>query len=395
MIGRANMVAAAFALTALTYGLTRFAYGLLLPSIRADLDLSAIAGGWIGGLAFASYCLGVVLAFTLVDRFGERYITVLAGSCATVAMAIIAVSWSVWSLGFAMALGGLSTGLTSPPLASAVAITLSHPDQHKANGLINSGTAVGIVISGAAALAFYGSWRALYAAFAGLGLIITFWLSWTIPPRNSKNVAEKLHWGDAQVPGAHNLTAGSFIVGFASTAVWTFGANVMQDEVDFSRYQIALSWIVLGVVGIGGSSTGSLVQHLGLPFVYRLAVAVMGLAIAILAAAIGYSPLAFIALGLFGLGYIVATGALLIWGVSIYSRHPALGLSVPFLIVAIGQTVGAPIFGLLWDVGGRVSALAIFAMVMAAAASFTAAKNAPSEESHQSDRIGGAVSDKS
>jgi predicted MFS family arabinose efflux permease len=377
---RANMVAAAFALTALTYGLTRFAYGLLLPSIRADLNLSTIAAGWIGGLAFASYCLGVVLAFTLGDHFGERCITVLAGSCATGAMAIIAVSSSAWSLGLAMALGGLSTGLTSPPLASAVAKTISHPDQPKANGLINSGAAVGIVISGAAALVFYGSWRVLYAAFAGLGLIITFWLFWTIPPQNSKNVAEKLHWGDAHVAGALNLITSSFIVGFASTAVWTFGANILQDEVEFSRYQIALSWIVLGLVGIGGSSTGSLVQHLGLPAVHRLAVAMMGLAIAIFAAAIDYSPLAFIALGLFGFSYIVATGALLIWGVSIYSRHPALGLSVPFLTVAIGQTVGAPIFGLLWDVGGSVSALAIFAMVMAAGASFTAAKKPPSEQ---------------
>jgi predicted MFS family arabinose efflux permease len=374
------MVAAAFALTALTYGLARFAYGLLLPSIRADLDLSAIAAGWIGGVAFASYCLGVVLAFTFVDHFGERCITVLAGSCATGAMTIIAVSWSGGSLGFAMALGGLSTGLTSPPLASAVARTLSHPDQPKANGLINSGTAIGIVISGAAALAFYGSWRALYVAFAGFGLIITFWLSWTIPPRNSKTVAEKLHWGDAQVPGALKLMASSFIVGFASTAVWTFGANIMQDEVDFSRSQIALSWIVLGVVGIGGSLTGPLVQHLGLPAVHRLSVAMMGSAIAIFAAAIGNSPLVYIALGLFGFGYIVATGALLIWGVSIYSRYPALGLSVPFLTVAIGQTVGAPIFGLLWDVGGSVSALAIFAMVMAVGASFTAAKKAPSRQ---------------
>lgn len=376
----ANMVAAAFALTALTYGLTRFAYGLLLPSIRTDLNLNAVSAGWIGGLAFASYCLGVVMAFTLVDRFGERCITVLAGSCATGAMAIIAVSWSGWSLSFAMALGGLSTGLTSPPLASTVARTFSHPNQPKANGLINSGTAVGIVISGAAALAFYGSWRPLYAAFAGLGLIITFWLFWTIPPRNGKNVAEKLHWGNAHVPGARNLMAGSFIVGFASTAVWTFGANIMQDEMDFSRYQIATSWIVLGVVGIGGSSTGSLVQHLGLPAVHRLSVAMMGIAIAFLAAAIGYSHLAFIALGLFGFGYIVTTGALLIWGVSIYTRHPALGLSVPFLIVAIGQTVGAPIFGLLWDVGGSVSALVIFALVMAAGASFTAAKKASAEQ---------------
>jgi hypothetical protein len=45
MKGRINLVAAGFALTALTYGLGRFAYGLLLPHIREDLSLvlSALA----------------------------------------------------------------------------------------------------------------------------------------------------------------------------------------------------------------------------------------------------------------------------------------------------------------------------------------------------------------
>lgn len=380
MMRHANMVGAAFALTALTYGLTRFAYGLLLPSIRAELSLSATAAGWIGGLAFASYCVGVVLAFTLVDRFGERWITVLAGTAATGAMAIIVVSWSGWDLGFAMTLGGLSTGLTSPPLASAVARTLSHPDQVKANGFINSGTAVGIVISGAAALVFSDSWRGLYVAFAGVGVMTTLWLWRTMPPRDTKVVVEKLHWNDVQTSGAVNLLSSSFMVGFASTAVWTFGADIMRDEVGFSGNQIALSWIALGVIGIAGSSTGALVQYLGLPAVHRLAIAMMSLAVVLLAAASAYSPLAFIALGMFGLGYIIATGVLLLWGISIYNRRPALGLSMPFLFVAVGQTAGAPVFGMVLDASGSITALGAFSIVMASGARFTAAKKTPFRE---------------
>ncbi|MDP9840592.1 putative MFS family arabinose efflux permease [Neorhizobium huautlense] len=380
MMRHANMVGAAFALTALTYGLTRFAYGLLLPSIRAELSLSATAAGWIGGLAFASYCVGVVLAFTLVDRFGERWITVLAGTAATGAMAIIVVSWSGWGLGFAMTLGGLSTGLTSPPLASAVARTLSHPDQVKANGFINSGTAVGIVISGAAALVFSDSWRGLYVAFAGVGVMTTLWLWRTMPPRDTKVVVEKLHWNDVQTSGAVNLLSSSFMVGFASTAVWTFGADIMRDEVGFSGNQIALSWIALGVIGIAGSSTGALVQYLGLPAVHRLAIAMMSLAVVLLAAASAYSPLAFIALGMFGRGYIIATGVLLLWGISIYNRRPALGLSMPFLFVAVGQTAGAPVFGMVLDASGSITALGAFSIVMASGARFTAAKKTPFRE---------------
>ncbi|WJH38377.1 MFS transporter (plasmid) [Aliirhizobium terrae] len=175
------MVAAAFSLTALTYGLARFAYGLLLPSIRADLNLSATASGWIGSVAFASYCLGVILAFTLVERLGERRICVFAGLSAAGAMTIAAVSSSGWHIGFAMAIGGLSTGLTSPPLASAVERAMQQSAQARANGVINAGTAVGIVISGAAAIAFAGNWRELYAGFACLGLLTAFWLWWAMP----------------------------------------------------------------------------------------------------------------------------------------------------------------------------------------------------------------------
>ena len=55
MKGRINLVAAAFTLTALTYGLGRFAYGLLLPHIREDLSLSATGAGWIGRYGIRQY----------------------------------------------------------------------------------------------------------------------------------------------------------------------------------------------------------------------------------------------------------------------------------------------------------------------------------------------------
>jgi hypothetical protein len=50
--------------TALSYGLARFAYGLQLPHIRDDLALTAAAAGWIGGGAFAAYCVGIAVALS-------------------------------------------------------------------------------------------------------------------------------------------------------------------------------------------------------------------------------------------------------------------------------------------------------------------------------------------
>ncbi|MFC7607335.1 MFS transporter [Teichococcus aestuarii] len=177
-----NLVAAGFALTALTYGLGRFAYGLLLPQLREALSLGTVAAGWIGGGAFAAYCAGVLLAALGGDRLGERGVAVLAGLTATAGLGLVALAPSVPVLGAALALAGLSTGLTSPPLASAVARRFAAPARPSANGTINAGTAAGIVLSGAAALAFAAAWRELYALFALAGAGVTAWLWFAVPP---------------------------------------------------------------------------------------------------------------------------------------------------------------------------------------------------------------------
>ena len=46
-----NLLAGAFALTAVSYGLARFAFGLLLPEIRTELSLDIAATGDGGVIA--------------------------------------------------------------------------------------------------------------------------------------------------------------------------------------------------------------------------------------------------------------------------------------------------------------------------------------------------------
>lgn len=176
-----NLVAAGFALTALSYGLARFAYGLLLPQIREDLSMGVTAAGWVGGSAFAAYCFGILLAFYGVRKLGHRFIALAAALAATAGMGLVTFSSSQWTLGLGIGLAGLSTGLTSPPLATAVAAHFSDRDSPKANGMINAGTAAGIVFSGMAALLAAGAWRELYGLFALSGAGISVWLWFAVP----------------------------------------------------------------------------------------------------------------------------------------------------------------------------------------------------------------------
>ena len=362
-----NLVLAAFALTALSYGLARFAYGLLLPQIRQDLALSVSAAGWIGGSAFAAYCLGIVATFVLSAKVSPRGLTVMAGAAASLGMALIVIASSGLALGCGVALAGLSTGLTSPPLASAVAARLDDTDRPRANGFINAGTAAGIVFSGLAAILAAGQWRQLYALFGLIGIGVTFWLWFALPRRVVHDVGQNFSLAMLRRPGVLPLCASAFLMGLASTAIWTFGADILRSEAGFSDRWIAGAWIVLGAAGISGCATGVLTDRFGVARMQHLALA--GIAVGTLGlAATGASAIyGLAAMSLFGAAYIVSSGVYLLQGIRLFADRPDLGLGIPFLLLALGQTAGTPIFGAVLEATGVTFALCVFAAAACAA----------------------------
>ncbi|UAW97205.1 MFS transporter [Halopseudomonas nanhaiensis] len=356
-----NLVAAAFALTALAYGLARFAYGLLLPQIRADLGLQVTEAGWIGGGAFAAYCAGIVLAFSLVGKRGPRAIALGAGLAATVGMALVVVASSAPSLGLGIALAGLSTGLTSPPLASAVSARIRDRDRPKANGMINAGTSAGIVLSGVAAIAAHGAWREVYILFSLIGVTVTVWVWFALPSRAHNTGPTGISLAILRRPGIVPLCSSAFLMGLASTAVWTFGADILRVEYGFTENSIAWAWIALGIAGLSGAFTGFFTTRFGKASVHAVALLAMATGILGLAMTLISPVYGFASVSVFGAAYIVSTGAYLIQGIDLLPDRPDLGLGIPFLVLAVGQTVGTPLFGLLLASAGVPVTLAAFA----------------------------------
>ncbi|MBD8621837.1 MULTISPECIES: MFS transporter [unclassified Pseudomonas] len=357
-----NLVAAAFALTALSYGLARFAYGLLLPQMRVELSLDATAAGWIGSGAFAAYCAGIVLTFVLNGTFTPRTLAVLAGLAATVGMACIVVASSGWMLGAGVALAGLSTGLTSPPLASAVAARFNAAGRAKANAAINAGTAAGIVFSGAAAAMTVDAWRELYALFALIGAAITVWLWRALPQGGGSDTGAGMSLKLIGRPGLALLCLSAFAMGLSSTAIWTFGADILRGAFGVSDSGIAWAWIVLGAAGVSGAATGVLIDRFGTAVIHGGSLLAIVTAILTLAASEFSIAYGFVAMGLFGAAYIMSSGAYLIQGTALLPDRPDLGLGFPFLCLALGQTAGAPLFGAAMGAMGVTAALFAFAL---------------------------------
>lgn len=129
---------------AITYGLARFVLGLFLPLIRDDLGLSAIEAGLVGALPFTSFIVAIVVAPQLSEWIGPRRAGALTVALAAAGLIIIASAPNGMVLALAVALCGISTGLSSPVLADAVSASVTPALRARVNAVHNAGTSIGV-----------------------------------------------------------------------------------------------------------------------------------------------------------------------------------------------------------------------------------------------------------
>ncbi|ARU88479.1 MFS transporter [Pseudomonas sp. M30-35] len=355
-----------FGLIAVCYGLARFTFGLFLPQIDADLSLSPTLSGLISGGSFLGYCIAIILSAHLTERFGARAVAIGAALVAAIGMLGIATAPSPLWLACAVMLAGSSTGLASPPMAAAVAAVVELERQEATNTIINSGTGAGVVLSGPVALVMGGQWRLAFAAFAALAFCMAIAAALSVPSRTK--TAMKSATGLPPFNSAlKRLIIASFLMGASSTAIWSFGSQLVTLRLGWSNSGAGLLWIAIGASGILGAGAGALVKQFGIDRVHWTFLAAMATGILLVGTA-STTPVLTLSGGvLFGAAYIMLTGVYLVWGVSALPDRPATGLMIGFLSIAIGQTAGAPIFGLLMDSLTIDSAVLVFACLAFAA----------------------------
>ncbi|MFN3770365.1 MAG: MFS transporter [Ectopseudomonas guguanensis] len=347
-----------FGLIAVCYGFARFAFGLFLPQIDADLALPDAVGGLIAGGSFLGYCLAIVVAAQLTERLGARAVAFVAAS---IAMLGIALAPSAFWLAAAVLLAGVSTGLASPPMAAAVAAIVQPQRQDGTNTLINAGTSAGVILSGPVALMFGAEWRLAYGVFAaaacGLAVLAILHVPRTAAPPVQAHAGAALFSATLK-----RLVVASLLMGAASTALWSFGSEIVAQRLGWQSAGAGLLWVVIGAAGIAGAGAGALVARLGIDWAHRLCLA--ALAAAIVLVGMGGAP-ALVLLGgaLFGAAYITLSGIYLVWGVAALSERPATGLTIAFLGIAVGQTLGAPVFGALASWLSLTHAAVLFALL--------------------------------
>ncbi|MGB7757774.1 MAG: MFS transporter, partial [Salinisphaera sp.] len=256
-----------------------------------------------------------------------------------------------------------STGLASPPMAAAVARAVRPERQDLTNTVVNAGTSAGVALSGPIALVLGQDWRLVFAIFAAAALAMAV-VAFVVLPRHTGGGQSPVSSGLPRIsPNLARLIGASFLMGASSTALWSFGGELAAARLGWLSAGIGLLWIAMGAAGIVGAGAGALVARWGLNTVHWTFLAM--LAASILAVGLPLTtPMLTLAGGaLFGAAYVTLTGVYLVWGISALPERPATGLMVGFLTAAIGQTAGAPVFGLLMGQLSPTVAAASFAVL--------------------------------
>lgn len=363
-----NMGFAVFgaALVAISYGMARFAFGLFVPSISAELALTPYLIGIIGALPFISFVLATLAAPLAAHRFGARNLAVLSGGFGVGGLALISQASDALSLGAGVFICGICTGLMMPALTAAMQALVSRTMHGRVSSIMNAGTSVGIIVAVPTVVFLSDAWRLTYTIFAALTAIGVV-AAWYFIPSVSRvvpaNAAPPPPITRLQWSRLIRLSLFAFAMGFVSAPYWLFAPDLAVTLGALPPDQTGWLWFAVGVAGLGGAVVSDLADRNNPPITQALMLMMLSSSLALLAASPGQLALAMFSALVFGLAYMSLTGLYLMTGIRLLPGRLSMGPVLPFMACALGQAVGSPVIGLLVDGFGYADAFAIFSVI--------------------------------
>jgi len=235
-----------------TNGFGRFAYGLILPAMRADLGWSYAQAGWLNTANALGYILGALGTMAAIRRLSPSLlfaVGLLATAVAITATGLVPALWwqSLWR--FLTGLAGALSFSTAGTLAARL-----WPDQPKRNALgiailFGSGGGSAIVLVGATLppmLDSWGdaSWPWAWVLVGGLSLICVPMGLWSAHASHAP-VARGSRPAPLPLRRMWPELAGYAGFGLGYIVYLTFLSSWMKEQ-QASALQVALIWVLVG-----------------------------------------------------------------------------------------------------------------------------------------------------
>jgi predicted MFS family arabinose efflux permease len=138
---------------AVALGFSRFAYGLLLPPMRADLGWTYVQAGALNTANATGYIVGALVAALAARRWGAARSFLFGFSVSVLVLLLTATSSSFTTLFVLRTVGGISTALTfilGAGLAAAICPMQDAQRRGTLVGLYVAGASIGILLAGVA-----------------------------------------------------------------------------------------------------------------------------------------------------------------------------------------------------------------------------------------------------
>lgn len=365
---------------AVSLGVTRFAYGLLLPPMRSDLGWSFTLAGAMNTANAAGYLLGALLTPWLLRRVTPPRLMLAGAVMASLFMAASGFFTDATALLVQRALAGLASALVFIA-GGLLAARLGALQPHRSGfllGLYYGGTGLGIVASAllvppvlaaAAAAGQPHGWAWAWWGLAGLCGLSTAALAW--PARRLAGLQAPAPAGTDRSPPRHWRAAdfwpgltGYLAFGVGYIGYMTFVIALLREQGASGGF-VTLFYTLLGVAVVASSRlwAGWLDRHRDGQPLARLNALLGGAA---LVPALTAQPWALLASGVvFGavfLSVVASTTALV--------RHNlppaqwAAGIAAFTTVFAAGQIVGPTVVGLIADGPGGLARGLVFSAVV-------------------------------
>ncbi|GHE21803.1 MFS transporter [Halomonas urumqiensis] len=353
------------ALVAISYGLARFAFGLFVPSISAELSLTPYLVGIIGALPFISFVLATLVAPVAADRLGARNLAVLSGCFGTGGLTLISQAPNALTLGAGVFICGICTGLMMPALTAAMQALVSRTMHGRVSSIMNAGTSIGIIVAVPTVVFLADAWRLTYVSFAvlaGIGVVAAWYFIPSVSRVVPANAAPPPPLTRSQWSRLIRLSLFAFAMGFVSAPYWLFAPDLLVSLGALPPGNTGWLWFAAGIAGLGGAVISDLADRNNPPITQALMLMMLSSSLVLLAASPSTLGLAIFSAMVFGLAYMSLTGLYLMTGIRLLPGRLSMGPVLPFMACALGQAAGSPVVGLLVDGFGYAYAFSVFSV---------------------------------